>query len=337
MSFADEIIAAPIGAVLLGILEVRQDPNIPWHRQTTPDKGRIAEAVDHVAAMSFPELLEAAFSAAWRVGPWMSDGASNAAWAYSHVEIRRPIAQVIEEAFAAQLWAPIDLDAQEWWCGDAALLLPRAKHGFENLDWTYGSGEFPWNGLRTVTAPPTLVHESFVGDQEIPKPVGRWALPVDRSTLDAQPVFTVHRPADWAELITRHPKGAQPGRGWWGLPGNQDQLRRNDPIFDLQYQHAAVRSHSGHLVPNWSSVATEYSGVHLSWGGWITSEGFIHIDEHDFATGVRYWFSDRTFWLRDVFGEPLRLEPPEIEQDPAANQPADELALLNVRLGRAVR
>ena len=146
-----------------------------------------------------------------------------------------------------------------------------------------------------------------------------------------------HRPADWAELITRHPKGAQPGRGWWGLPGNQDQLRRNDPIFDLQYQHAAVRSHSGHLVPNWSSVATEYSGVHLSWGGWITSEGFIHIDEHDFATGVRYWFSDRTFWLRDVFGEPLRLEPPEIEQDPTANQPADELALLNVRLGRAVR
>lgn len=77
-----------------------------------------------------------------------------------------------------------------------------------------------------------------------------------------------------------------------------------------------------HLVPDWRSVADRYDGVHLSWAGFITSEGCItDLDDGD-VTMLRYWFSERTHWLADVFGQPAPALPLGVAQDGGAG-PAD--------------
>ena len=71
-------------------------------------------------------------------------------------------------------------------------------------------------------------------------------------------------------------------------------------------QRAARASVRHHLVPDWGSVAGEHDGIHLSWAGFITSEGtIIDLGDGD-VTMLRYWFSERTLWLADVFAEPRR-------------------------------
>jgi len=59
-------------------------------------------------------------------------------------------------------------------------------------------------------------------------------------------------------------------------------------------------------------VATDYDGVHLSWAGFLTTEGYVS----DLGTGgvamLRYWASEHTQWLADVFGEPAPIGTPEL-------------------------
>ena len=161
-----------------------------------------------------------------------------------------------------------------------------------------------------------------------------WSLPVDSSVLDELPVFTVHRPGDWADLVERYPKAATPGQGCWGLPNNQSALRSTHPLFSLDNQRASIERHDRHHVPDWTGVANDYEGVHLSWGGWMTSEGYAHLDEDKTVTMVRYWFTDRTFWLHDVFGEPHPLPATDISQKRLVRDEQDEREMLDHILGR---
>ena len=60
-------------------------------------------------------------------------------------------------------------------------------------------------------------------------------------------------------------------------------------------------------MPDWPSVAADYDGVHVSWAGILTAEGqVIPAPElgSELVTMVRYWRSERTRWLHDVFGVP---------------------------------
>ena len=67
-----------------------------------------------------------------------------------------------------------------------------------------------------------------------------------------------------------------------------------------------------HFVPDWQSVAGQYDGIHLSWAGFITSEGcIVELGDGD-VTMLRYWFSERTVWLADVFGQPSSAPDPHI-------------------------
>ena len=63
-------------------------------------------------------------------------------------------------------------------------------------------------------------------------------------------------------------------------------------------------------MPDWAAVAAEFDGVHLSWAGFLSAEGYVSDLDGDDVTMLRYWFSERTLWLRDVFGEPIPLEAP---------------------------
>lgn len=88
-------------------------------------------------------------------------------------------------------------------------------------------------------------------------------------------------------------------------------------------QRAARASVHRELVPDWASVASAYDGVHVSWAGFLTSEGCVTDLGRGDVTMMRYWFSERTRWLRDVFGEPLPLKAPDVETDGTAIELCD--------------
>ena len=101
-----------------------------------------------------------------------------------------------------------------------------------------------------------------------------------------------------------------------------------------------------HLVPNWACLATDYDGVHLSWAGFLTSEGYVSDLGGGDVAMLRYWFSERTHWLTDAFGEPEPLGVPSFDLDPDeipfvgvdprtddARRQRDR-AILDARLGR---
>lgn len=76
---------------------------------------------------------------------------------------------------------------------------------------------------------------------------------------------------------------------------------------------AVVLSSSyGFVKQNWQAVAAQYDGTHPSWAGFITSEGcIVELGDGD-VTMLRYWFSERTVWLADVFGQPTSAPDPHI-------------------------
>jgi len=88
----------------------------------------------------------------------------------------------------------------------------------------------------------------------------------------------------------------------------RQRLNRSDPVGVGGQEGLAV-------VPDWRSVSEHDEGVHLTWAGFITADGCISdLGRGDLAM-LRYWFSDRTLWLADVFGSPRPLAPPHLLED----------------------
>ncbi|HEX7096566.1 MAG TPA: hypothetical protein VF183_11830 [Acidimicrobiales bacterium] len=142
---------------------------------------------------------------------------------------------------------------------------------FENYDDVYGDGELTWAGLRTVTDPPDEAHGALVTAWELDWP------PVTRWHLPVRADARVHEirsPRDWVELIRRYPHGSRGG-------------------------------------PDWAAIAADLDAVHLTWSGFLTTEGRTLGDA---VLPLQYWFSERTLWLHDVFGDPEPLGPPVLDE-----------------------
>jgi hypothetical protein len=308
--FADALLAAPVGAVLLARLEASQRDDVPWYSSPSdshPDA--VLRALGALEEMPFGELLAAAVDAGNRLaGPWIPDAPTHLAHAYRVAPARRVLAQTIADRFDDELHGDAGLAGQQWWlCYDSAnqwWTRPR----FEHLDETYGSGEFTWNGLWTVTSPPDETHDELAGAWELwGNPVSRWALPVS----PAARVWHIHRPADWVELVDAYPRPATTAYGW-ELPGQNQHRTDVQALMDIPGQRGVRASVLRHLVPDWPAVARDYDGVHLSWAGYLTTEGFIADLADGATTMLRYWFSERTLWLADVFGQPRPLGAPRL-------------------------
>jgi hypothetical protein len=101
-----------------------------------------------------------------------------------------------------------------------------------------------------------------------------------------------------------HPREKAVRQESWELPGVNQRRSELSALTAVSGQRAARTTIGRHLVPDWRSVADRYDGVHLSWAGFITAEGCItDLGGSDVAM-LRYWFSERTHWLADVFGKP---------------------------------
>ena len=93
------------------------------------------------------------------------------------------------------------------------------------------------------------------------------------------------------------------------------------------------------VLPDWRAVVTDFDGVHLSWAGYLTSEGYIADLAGGGVTMLRYWFSERTLWLNDVFGEPSFLLDFLAQDDNptdfgSGTRKAEDLRRLTIYLGR---
>ena len=278
-------------------------------------------AADAVTARPFGSLLAAAVdAAAFRVGPWMPSAADELEKAYRNADGRVPIAEAIADRFGRELHRGFDVDAQEWWTSHEPGDERRLTHGVRSLDRVYEAGQHTEDGLWTVTSPPPEVHVDLAGAWELETgPVSRWRLPVDPGARIAE----IHRPQDWTALVTAYPAPARPAEGW-ELPGRNQRPGSLTGLLSLPTQRAARTSMRRHLVPDWERLAAHYDGVHLSWAGFLTSEGYVSdLGDGDVAM-LRYWFSERTHWLTDAFGEPEPLGAPSFDLDP------DEIAFVGI-------
>ena len=307
--FVDAVLTSPLGVSWLAVLEAGPADDGDW-LPTSPvaETSSVSAAVDRVGEMSFGSLVEAAVLAGvLESGPWMGEAPASIAAAYGQAERRAPIAEAAVERFGPQLHAPIDREGQAWFSDGSPWLATMAPL-FGSLRDVYGAGEFPVAGLWTATDPPPEAFLEMVSAWEYETgPISRWRFPVRSEARVAE----LHRPADWARLVHEHPRTADPHPGW-ELPGINQHHREISPLFQVKHQRAARTSVRRHLVPDWPSVARRYDGVHLSWAGFITSEGcIVDLDGGDVAM-LRYWFSERTLWLADVFGDPEAAPDPQV-------------------------
>lgn len=336
-------LAAPVGVAALGRIERRAQAETSSRHgaglhQVESDPTAVDAAVEMVMAMSVGDLLrEIAAATTEDVGPWNGAASETVATCYRHRDARAPIAEAVASRFSDDLHCTCDRVGQEWWTspgGSAAELAPL----FREYGHVYQAGQFTWAGLRTVSAPPAAVHDHLPVDMD--EPIARWLLPVNP---DAR-VFEIHRPGDWAQLVQNYPSRARPGYEGWELPGINQDRQVASALWTVAYQNAARRKIRHHLVPDWASVAEDYDGVHLSWAGVVTAEGFVNDLGHGDVALLRYWFHEQTLWLADIFGEPERLAAPSLhahtaidllsEDTQALDRRRSDATLLQALLGR---
>jgi hypothetical protein len=301
--FARLVLAAPAGVSLVQALEIEHRADVRWF-DSAPDAdvAAVRAATDSVGAMSWGDLVRQVVAAAeCFAGPWSRDAPTHLARAFRLSQARSPIAGALAERFDAALHASCARDAQQWWesAGDEGGIGPR----FGDHRQVYCCGEFSWQGIWTVSDPPSEAHDDLVDVWELfDGPISRWLLPIDRGAR----VFDVHAPADWAHLVATFPRMTDGTHSGWELPGPNQHLA---DIHDVEVASAgSAARHDVHVaMPDWPSVAVEWDGVHLSWAGMLTSEGKVTpVPElgSDVVTMLRYWGSERTLWLRDVFSVP---------------------------------
>lgn len=302
---------APAGVALLARLEVTQRDDIPWFEWPKDSNLKsVQRAAASVMEMSYGELLEmAVYSAEFLAGPWSGQALLSLPYLYEQAAHRRPIAEAVSERFHTELHRDADFGAQEWWHEDPYDSTHLAPSFFTNYSNVYGNGEFTWSGLWTVTEAPPVVHDALISAWDfVGRPTSRWLLPV-RS--DAR-VWNINGPEDWTRLVETYPKVATQPHAGWELPGPNQHVSGTRVLRAVANQHAVRTEIAVHVLPDWEGVAADFDGVHLSWAGFLTSEGYISDLANGGITMMRYWGSERTLWLHDVFDKPEPLAAPAL-------------------------
>jgi hypothetical protein len=304
--FVESVLAAPVGAALLATLDERVESDVRLSATPSAADGAAVDD-DGLSGVSWGGLLSAAVEAGlFRVGPWMSESPENLADAYRQAGTRRRLARAVANRFGRGLHATLDVSTQQWWHSGSPDHEFFTRPRFRRFDDVYEAGQFTFAGMWTVSDPPAEVHGDLISAWELePDPVTRWHLPIQRDVR----VWEIHRPADWVRLVSTYPADGRVYSGW-ELPGLNQHRRDLRVLLAVDGQHGARTQVRRQLVPDWAAVAADYDGVHLSWAGFLTAEGYVADLEGGDVTMLRYWFSERTLWLRDAFGEPVPLSAP---------------------------
>jgi hypothetical protein len=319
------LVASPAGAALLAKLETDQRAGMAtFDVARDSDPASVERAVRWVGEHPFGDLVAVIVEAAEHIaGPWTAGAPGLVASCLQQSPARAPIAAEIARRFLEDLERPLVPAAQEWWSSAPRTGANPRRPGFADYENVYGNGEFTWAGLWTVTDPPEAAHDVLLSAWEIgPGPITRWRLPVN---ADAR-VFEIHRPADWEHLVRSYPRRAPRAHGGWELPGPNQDVDEIRGLLAVPGQSAARTDSAVHLLPDWRAVSSDYDGVHLSWAGFLTTEGRVCDLGADTVTMLRYWHSERTHWLADVFAEPEPLPAPQLTGAINGDEGADATA-----------
>lgn len=109
--------------------------------------------------------------------------------------------------------------------------------------------------------------------------------PARVSRLQPRPgcrVYEVTAPGDWVDLVARYPLDVDRSRrhDWWRTTGSKGPW----------------------LIPDWSAVAADYDGVHLTVLGYLGTAGRALPVGHA-VTLLAGWEPDVTYWLADVLDQ----------------------------------
>ena len=299
--FSALLLAAPAGVALLQHLEAAERASrFRFSELTDSDPAAVEAAEQAVARSTVEDLVMRAVEAADQVaGPWNPLAFTSLPGAYEFAPQRTGIARAIADRFASALATDLDGSTQQWWntaedrTGAPATELHAARHELGS----YCCGEWPWRSAWTATAPPPELHETLVNAWEMYfGRIHRWGIEVSSSAR----VFEIHRPDDWRRLVATYPHDVSRRHSGWELPG-PNQHRSEVAAVASASAGSAARFDVRVAMPDWNRVAEDWDGVHLSWAGMLTCEGHVvDVPElgADVVTMLRFWFTERTLWLR---------------------------------------
>ena len=202
------------------------------------------------------------------------------------------LSEILAQPSVSWWFEPMDKERQVWVSRDES---PPSKDSLINPSepptrWERYALK-PTGGLFTSTqvgsfSPMAAAIDFGVGDFRPwygKPPYSVWRMEVDESAR----IFGIHGPSDWHRLCVEYP-----------AEGNSGRHAGNEPDFSRD---------AGRLVPDWSKVARDWDAVHLSFGGYLTSEQVRVESEHGW-TYHWAWDQEGTLWLRWMFNGYERLE-----------------------------
>lgn len=170
-----------------------------------------------------------------------------------------------------------------------------AKNPFDELSGEWWS--IPPDGLWTSTS--CWPNGTPIGIDLVEDDVGLERVRACRVGIPAEArIREIHRPEDWADLCRRYPLDvtAQRRQVWFEATGRRGRW----------------------VIPDWSQVAEEFDGVHVSLAGYVRNAGAVVtvgngslVDDSsslptegntddETASVMGGWNPDTTYWLNDV-------------------------------------
>ena len=230
------------------------------------------------------------------LNPWITNFHESIAAVLVRAPQLERLAQEVAEQPGSGWWAaPVEPERQ-------VLLVDRepADHSTLTSGWNwedYAERPIDWRMTSTLHSGVSC------GDVSIASGVGDWSdEPEIRSTavVDAAArVREIVTPDDWHALCASHPRvrakpepSPPPRSGWHYAPLG---LPQDGP------------DRAGMLVPDWSALAADLDGVHLTFAGLLTVPFVEHSSEAG-STMMWSWDTEGTMWLQGAFlraGEPM--------------------------------
>ena len=337
---AERIVDSTNGAALVELLERQVDVAEPFTEQPSEDvceradPARVRRAAEQAAELPLSRLLELMLIASCEVGSfWDLD------WIAARLEHRHqraPIAEALaERTHVADMTA--GGTAEQWWWTEGGW--PTDGRLGEGLDepGIWSRGTLPKRGLTTTSVLPDA--ENWISYEQLITgtwdlcfgPSARWSLEVDPK----RPIYEVNDAEDWVALVRRFPKGVMSRED----VGDGNELTRETGLWRRRRELAefarfeervpgqryASRNWVRFLAPDWEAVADEYSGVHLSWQGFLLADGSLTDLGDGDVTLLRNWGSERTLWLAPVViqARPLPIPADMLGADAPHARPAD--------------
>ena len=265
-----------------------------------------------------PEIsLQAAYVAIDELSIWRPDFQETVKYSLMNGRRLEELARGILERPEVGWWfAPIDMRAQIWgsrrgetpaptmFKPPSATPLTRWEQRTNKSEaGMYTCTSFEGKSSFLTAMDISDVHGTNDLSMEFEFPVKQWRLRVG----DAARVYEIYGAADWHKLCVNYPARsardasdpeASDAAGWGkyplaGLPGDSDERGFTTDIENW-------------LTPNWSAVAEDWDGVHLTLGGLLTAEKVRVVSDAGWSM-LRFWDMEQTMWLRWAFDDVERL------------------------------